>query len=54
MSFKSNGGWIFDDFPRTRDQWALMIEKGAEKGLMPDDIIYLRDESENGDFLVKR
>ena len=25
-----------------------------EKGLVPDDIIYLRDESDNGDYLIKR
>ena len=32
----------------------LLIEKGPERGIMPDDIIYLRDESENGDYLIKR
>ena len=45
-----NGGWILDNFPKTRDQWNVMLERG----LSVDDIIVLRDESENGDFLLKR
>ena len=49
-----NGGYIFDNFPQTREQWLLLIEKGPERGIMPDDVIYLRDESENGDYLIKR
>ena len=39
-----------DNFPRTRDQWNAMIEKG----LLPDDIVCLKDDSEGGDFLVRR
>ncbi len=46
-----NGGWILDNFPRTREQWSVLIEKG---GMLPDDIIVLKDESDNGDFLIKR
>lgn len=50
LLFFRNGGWILDNFPRTRDQWTAMIEKA----IMPDDVICLKDESENGDFLIKR
>ena len=50
LHFNRNGGWILDNFPRTRDQWNAMVEKS----LLPDDIVCLRDESENGDFLVRR
>ena len=50
LYYFSKGGWILDNFPKTRDQWGIMLEKG----LTPDDIINLRDESENGDYLVKR
>ena len=48
--FFRNGGWILDNFPRTRDQWAA----ATEKGLIPDDVICLRDSSDNGRFLLKR
>ncbi|XP_077977825.1 adenylate kinase 9-like isoform X2 [Glandiceps talaboti] len=44
------GGWILDNFPRTRDQWTVMIDRG----LMPDEIICLRDTSESGTILLKR
>ena len=47
----SNGGWVLDNFPRTREQWNVLIEKG---GQLPDDVICLRDDSDNGDYLVKR
>ncbi len=40
-----------DNFPRTREQWSWLIEKG---GQLPDDVICLKDESDNGDYLVKR
>ena len=50
----SNGGYVFDNFPQTRDQWTLLLEKGPDKGIMPDDVVYLRDESDHGDFLTKR
>lgn len=39
-----------DDFPRTRDQWMVMIDKN----LLTDDVICLKDGSENGDFLIRR
>ncbi|CAH1800212.1 unnamed protein product, partial [Owenia fusiformis] len=45
-----NGGWILDNFPCTRDQWGVAFDKG----LIPDDVIYLKDNSEEGKFLTKR
>lgn len=47
----SSGGWIFDNFPQTRDQWNVLIERGTH---MPDDVLVLRDTSENGEFLLER
>ena len=44
-----NGGWILDNFPRTRDQWSMCIEKNV----LPDDVIVLKD-NDNGEFLLKR
>lgn len=52
--YPRHGGWIFDNFPSTRDQWATYVEKALEKNLLPDDVVCLQDPSENGDFLVKR
>lgn len=40
----SFGGWILDNFPQTREQWAMM----AEKNLLPDDVVFLKDTSEGG------
>ncbi|ESO88925.1 hypothetical protein LOTGIDRAFT_62291, partial [Lottia gigantea] len=45
-----NGGWILDNFPNTRDQWAVCIEKN----ILPDDVIILKDNSENGVCLMER
>ena len=47
----SHGGWIVDGFPRTKEQWALLLERNKS---VPDHIIYLQDESPNGDFLIQR
>ncbi|KAI8508323.1 adenylate kinase [Branchiostoma belcheri] len=44
------GGWILDNFPNNRDQWAAMVDKN----ICPDDVICLRDSSENGAYLLKR
>ena len=49
-----HGGWIFDTFPSTRDQWTSYIEKAHEKNILADDVICLQDPSDNGDFLIKR
>lgn len=42
----SSGGWILDNFPQTREQWSLMVEKN----LIPDDVIFLRDNSDGGEL----
>ena len=44
------GCYILDNFPFTREQFTLMIERG----LVPDSFIYLNDESTNGSYLAKR
>ena len=51
FSFHRNGGWILDNFPRTREQWNVLIERNTH---VPDDVIVLKDESDNGDHLIKR
>ena len=39
-----------DNFPRTREQFTSMVERN----IVPDEVISLKDESENGEFLLKR
>lgn len=46
----SAGGYILDNFPRTREQFTSMIERN----IIPDEVIYLKDDTENGEFLLKR
>lgn len=31
-----------------------LIEKGLDKGIVPDEVVFLKDTSENGDYLLKR
>lgn len=47
----SYGGWIVDGFPVNKDQWSLLLEQGKN---LPDQVIFLNDESPNGDLLIKR
>ena len=47
----SHGGWIVDGFPVNRDQWSLLLEQGKH---LPDQVVFLYDESPNGDLLIKR
>ena len=49
--FCSYGGWIIDGFPVNKDQWSLFLERGKN---LPDNVIFLQDESLNGDLLIKR
>ena len=49
-----HGGWILDNFPNTRDIWAAYLERGGERGILPDDVIYLTDDSEQHEFLMNR
>ncbi|XP_067049308.1 adenylate kinase 9-like [Acropora muricata] len=44
------GGYVLDNFPRTREQFTSMVERN----IIPDEVISLKDESENGEFLLKR
>ena len=46
----SAGGYVLDNFPRTREQFTSMIERN----IIPDEVICLKDDSENGEFLLKR
>ncbi|EDO36193.1 predicted protein [Nematostella vectensis] len=46
----SFGGYVIDNFPRSREQFSAMVERG----IIPDDVVILRDESDNGEFLLKR
>jgi adenylate/nucleoside-diphosphate kinase len=48
--FYRHGGWILDNFPNTRDQWNLCIEKN----FLPDDVIVLKDSGDGSKFLMKR
>ena len=48
--FPSAGGYVLDNFPRTREQFTSMIERN----IIPDEVICLKDDSENGEFLLKR
>ena len=49
--FDRNGGWIFDNFPQTLEQWNVLIERSTH---LPDDVIILKDSSDSGDDLIKR
>ncbi|XP_072178424.1 adenylate kinase 9-like isoform X1 [Diadema setosum] len=46
----SAGGWIIDNFPQSRDHWTVLLDRG----LSPDEVICLKDASDNGLFLMKR
>lgn len=41
---------MLDNFPFNREQFTLLIERA----LIPDAVICLKDDSENGSFLAKR
>lgn len=45
-----SGNWILDNFPQTREQFNLMVERG----LLPNNLICLKDNSDGGSFLLKR
>eukprot|EP00794_Sanderia_malayensis_P000181 gene181-794_t len=44
------GGWILDNFPHTRDQFNVMVERG----IIPDNLICLKDNSDGMEVLLKR
>lgn len=43
-----------DNFPHNRDVWAAYLERGGERGILPDDVIYMNDDSEQHEFLMSR
>jgi len=51
LLYCSHGSWIVDGFPVNKDQWSLLLERGRN---LPDHVIFLYDESPNGDLLIKR
>eukprot|EP00795_Rhopilema_esculentum_P017699 gene17699-9356_t len=44
------GRWILDNFPHTREQFNIMVERG----ILPDNLICLKDNSDGGELLLKR
>lgn len=44
------GGYVLDNFPYTREQFTLLIERS----LLPDSVIHLKDSSEQGSLLAPR
>ena len=46
----SAGFYVLDDFPRSREQFSAMVERN----IIPDEVVCMRDDSENGEFLLKR
>lgn len=45
----SAGGWILDNFPNTREQFNMMVDRG----IVPDDVFVFRDDS-NNEILINR
>ena len=41
---------MVDNFPMTREAFTLLVERG----LAPDEVVNLKDSSENGQYLLKR
>ncbi|XP_073432131.1 adenylate kinase 9 isoform X2 [Dendrobates tinctorius] len=44
------GGWVLDNFPNSPNFWIPL----AEKGLLPDTVICLKNPAENGKYLLRR
>ncbi|XP_064454052.1 adenylate kinase 9 isoform X7 [Mirounga angustirostris] len=44
------GGWILDNCPVMKELWIVL----AEKGIIPDLVIYLSDRENNGKYLLNR
>ncbi|XP_078492449.1 adenylate kinase 9 [Ciona intestinalis] len=45
-----NGGWVLDNFPENKEQWAAMVE--AE--LLPDEVVFLVDKTPNNEVIRQR
>lgn len=39
-----------DNFPQSKEQWALMVEKN----ILPDDVLVLKDNSDGGKSFHQR
>ena len=48
--FCRHGGYVLDDFPRSRDQWTAL----QDKEIVIDEVICMQDNSEGGQYLLKR
>eukprot|EP00111_Clytia_hemisphaerica_P024229 TCONS_00071384-protein len=46
----SAGGWIIDGFPRTKEEYNLMVDRG----IVPDDVFVFNDDSSENECLVER
>lgn len=46
----SAGGWILDGFPQTKEQFTAMVNRG----IVPDDVIVFRDDTDTKEVLVSR
>lgn len=46
----SSGGWVLDNFPNTREQYDVMLDRG----IIPDETILLKDESPATEVIHKR
>ncbi|KAG8582448.1 hypothetical protein GDO81_008055 [Engystomops pustulosus] len=44
------GGWVLDNFPNSPNYWIPL----AEKGLLPDTVICLKNPVDNGKYLLNR
>ncbi|XP_075124277.1 adenylate kinase 9 [Leptodactylus fuscus] len=44
------GGWVLDNFPNSPNYWIPL----AEKGLLPDTVICLKNPADNGKYLLSR
>ncbi|XP_066463784.1 adenylate kinase 9 isoform X2 [Eleutherodactylus coqui] len=44
------GGWVLDNFPSSLNYWMPL----AEKGLLPDTVICLKNSADNGKYLLNR
>ncbi|XP_044146654.1 adenylate kinase 9 [Bufo gargarizans] len=44
------GGWVLDNFPNSPNYWIPL----AEKGFLPDTVICLKNQADNGKYLLNR
>ncbi|NWX58891.1 KAD9 kinase, partial [Promerops cafer] len=44
------GGWVVDNYPLSEDHWSAL----AEKGLLPDTVVCLKDTQKDGACILRR